>query len=104
MEAEGRTVVEEIKSSLLDGDALAMAGGFPAWERQLAFYVSFAAAARRPDPIGRLRVVSLIDGAERIVQKPFQGGELERKAAAILAGAPADRGGLRLVVGQRNSA
>lgn len=43
-------------------------------------------------------------GAERIVQKPFQGGELERKAAAILAGAPADRGGLRLVVGQRNSA
>jgi signal transduction histidine kinase len=43
-------------------------------------------------------------GADHIVQKPFQGGELERKAAAILASAPAVQGGLRLVVGQRNSA
>ncbi len=73
-EEEGRTVVEEIKSSLLDGDALAASAGFPAWERQLAFYVSFAAAARRPDPIGRLRVVSLVDGAERIVQVPLDPG------------------------------
>lgn len=70
-EEDGRTVVEEIKSTLLDGDALASAGTFPVWERQLAFYVSFAAAARRPDPVGRLRVVSLVDGAERIVQVPL---------------------------------
>ncbi|MDP2309320.1 MAG: helicase C-terminal domain-containing protein [Pseudomonadota bacterium] len=70
-EEGGRTVVEEIKSSLLDGDALAMAHTFPVWERQLAFYVSFAAAARRPDPVGRLRVVSLLDGAERIIQVPL---------------------------------
>ncbi|MDP2315427.1 MAG: helicase C-terminal domain-containing protein [Pseudomonadota bacterium] len=73
-EEEGRTVIEEIKSSLLDGDALAAAPGFPAWERQLAFYVGFAAAARRPDPVGRLRVVSLLDGAERIVQVPLDPG------------------------------
>jgi DNA excision repair protein ERCC-2 len=73
-EEDGRTVVEEIKSSLLDGDALARTGTFPAWERQLAFYVSFAAAARRPDPVGRLRVVSLLDGAERIVQVPLDPG------------------------------
>jgi DNA excision repair protein ERCC-2 len=70
-EEGGRTVVEEIKSTLLDGDALAVAPGFAAWERQLAFYVGFAAAARRPDPVGRLRVVSLVDGAERIVQVPL---------------------------------
>ncbi len=70
-EEDGRTVVEEIKSTLLDGDALARAQGFPAWERQLAFYVSFAAAARRPDPVGRLRVVSLVDGAERVSTVPL---------------------------------
>ncbi|MFN7145643.1 MAG: hypothetical protein ACK4YP_17840, partial [Myxococcota bacterium] len=70
-EEEGRTVVEEIKSTLLDGDGLAKAAGFPAWERQLAFYVSFAAAARRPDPVGRLRIVSLVDGAERVSTVPM---------------------------------
>ncbi len=43
-------------------------------------------------------------GAERIVQKPFQRGELERKAAAILAEASDGPPGLRLVIGQRHSA
>ncbi len=69
-EEGGRTVLEEIKSSTLGADALGSASGFPAWERQLAFYVLFAAAARMPDPIGRLRVVSLVDGAQRISQVP----------------------------------
>ncbi|MFZ5477889.1 MAG: ATP-dependent DNA helicase, partial [Myxococcota bacterium] len=40
---------------------------FGAWERQLAWYVHFAVAARMPDPVGRLRVVSLVDGAQRLV-------------------------------------
>ena len=43
-------------------------------------------------------------GAERIVQKPFQRGELERKAAAILAESSLGEAGLRLVVSQRHSA
>jgi CheY-like chemotaxis protein len=43
-------------------------------------------------------------GAERIVQKPFQRGELERKAAAILAESSTGPAGLRLVIGQRHSA
>jgi DNA excision repair protein ERCC-2 len=67
-EEDGRTIVEEIKSTTLGADALAAVAGFPAWERQLAFYVFFAVAARRPDPVGRLRVVSLVDGAERVLQ------------------------------------
>ncbi len=84
-EEDGRTVIEEIKSTLLGGDALARAGGFPAWERQLAFYVSFAAAARRPDPVGRLRVVSLLDGAERVVSVALDAG-LDAWMAARLDG------------------
>ncbi|WP_244472668.1 response regulator [Methylobacterium sp. Leaf89] len=43
-------------------------------------------------------------GAERIVQKPFQRGELARKATAILAEASVGPAGLRLVVGQRHTA
>lgn len=70
-EEDGWTVVEELKSSLLPGDALARASGFLAWERQLALYVCFAAAARRPSPIGRLRVISLVDGAERVFTVPL---------------------------------
>lgn len=66
-EEDGRTVLEEIKSSALPSDQLDAVPGFPAWERQLAWYVHFAVAARMADPIGRLRVVSLLDGAQRLV-------------------------------------
>ena len=89
VEEAGRTVVEEIKSTLLDGDGLAAAGAFPAWERQLAMYVCFAAAARRTDPIGRLRVVSLVDGAERIwsvaLDPGLEGWMRARLEEAVLA-------------------
>lgn len=74
LEEAGRTVIEEIKSTLLGGDALARADRFVAWERQLALYVSFAHAARRPAPVGRLRVVSLVDGAERVYSVPYDSG------------------------------
>jgi DNA excision repair protein ERCC-2 len=66
-EDEGRTFVEEIKSTALASDALAAVPGFPEWEAQLQLYVLFARAARRPDPVGLLRVVSLVDGAQRVV-------------------------------------
>lgn len=65
-EEGGRTVLEEIKSTALPADHLAAAPGFPAWEKQLGWYVHFARAARLADPVGRLRVVSLVDGSERV--------------------------------------
>lgn len=65
-EEGGRTVIEELKSSALPGDALSAAPGFPSWEAQLGWYVLFAREARMAEPVGRLRVVSLVDGAERV--------------------------------------
>ena len=60
-----RTVVEEIKSSLLSGPDLELAELPSSWTRQLHLYLWMLIEARRPDPVGRLRVVSLLDGAIR---------------------------------------
>lgn len=66
-EEEGHTVVEEIKSSALDAEGLDAVSGFGAWERQLRLYLCFVEVAGWPAPVGRLRVVSLVDGSERIL-------------------------------------
>lgn len=66
-EEDGHTILEEIKSSALPAERLDEVESFGAWERQLALYVCFAEAAKMADPVGRLRVVSLVDGSERIV-------------------------------------
>ncbi len=64
----GRTVVEEIKSVGL-GEAALDASPVPEpWLRQLQLYLHVAVAARRPMPVGRLRMVSLVDGSERVIQ------------------------------------
>lgn len=66
-EEDDRTVIEEIKSTALTSDGLDAIDRFPEWERQLGLYVHLARAARMPDPVGRLRVVSLVDGAQRVL-------------------------------------
>lgn len=73
-EADGRTIVEELKSTALAADALDEVAGFPEWEDQLRLYVFFAAEARLPSPTGLLRVVSLHDGAQRVVPVPLDDG------------------------------
>lgn len=66
-EEDGRVVIEEVKSTALASEALYAAPSFPRWERQLALYLWFAAAARMNDPIGRLRIVSLVDSSQRLI-------------------------------------
>ncbi len=65
---DGHTVVEEIKSTGLPEHLLAEIPAFPAWERQLRLYLWFLEEARKPTPRGRLRIVSLVDGAQRILE------------------------------------
>ncbi len=65
-EADGYTLIEEVKSTALDGPALDATGGFPEWEGQLRLYVWMAGELRWASPTGHLRVVSLQDGAQRI--------------------------------------
>jgi len=63
--ADTYTLIEEVKSTALDGPDLAVSGGFPEWEGQLRLYVWMAGELRWPRPTGLLRVVSLQDGAHR---------------------------------------
>lgn len=64
-EADDYTLIEEVKSTALDGPDLAVSGGFPEWEAQVRLYVWMAGELRWPRPTGLLRVVSLQDGAQR---------------------------------------
>lgn len=72
LETDDGTLVEEIKSTGLPGDVLARAEGFASWERQLQLYLWMARCERWPTPRGLLRVVSLVDGAQRVwvVEEP----------------------------------
>lgn len=63
---DGRTVIEEVKSTALDADRLDAVDDFPEWREQLLVYLWLANEARHADPVGRLRVVSLVDGSQRL--------------------------------------
>lgn len=65
----GRTVVEELKSSALDGQTLhgCSAHDWPAYHSQVALYRLLLHLSGRPDPIARLVLVSLIDGARHVM-------------------------------------
>lgn len=65
-DADEYTLIEEVKSTALDGPELDAAYGFPEWEGQLRVYVWMAGELRWTKPVGHLRVVSLLDGAQRI--------------------------------------
>ena len=64
---DGGTLVEEVKSVGVGEAALAGAEIAESWSRQLAAYLFMAEAAKLPRPEGRLRLVSLVDGSQRIV-------------------------------------
>lgn len=66
---DGVTLVEEVKSVGLGEAALAVAPVPAPWRRQLQVYLHLAVAARLPAPVGRLRLVSLVDGSQRVVQE-----------------------------------
>ncbi|GDX79561.1 hypothetical protein LBMAG42_13720 [Deltaproteobacteria bacterium] len=66
---DGVTLIDEIKSVGLGERALMEAPVPESWRRQLQLYLHMAVAAKRPDPVGRLRLVSLVDGSQRVVQE-----------------------------------
>lgn len=80
---DGRTVIEEVKSTALDADRLDAVDDFPEWREQLLVYLWLAAEARHPDPVGRLRVVSLVDGAQRVLAVPPDPGRGARVRARL---------------------
>lgn len=65
-EGEERLVVEEVKSTALDGVALSsrVAQDWPAYEAQVAVYRWLLSEMGHDRPIGRLVMVSLVDGTQ----------------------------------------
>ncbi len=87
------TIVEELKSTALPGERLAGLGtdDFPHWTRQLQLYLHFLQRARpgaAPGSVlGRLVVVSLVDGLQRVLHvppDPTLGAWLERQLGFIV--------------------
>ncbi|HJN74403.1 MAG TPA: ATP-dependent DNA helicase [Myxococcota bacterium] len=65
-DVDGRLVVEELKSSALDGDQLgrAQAHDWPAYTAQVALYRYLLHAMGKGNALGRLVLVSLVDGTQ----------------------------------------
>lgn len=68
-DVDGVTLIDEIKSVGIGQAALDVAAVPEAWRRQLHVYLHMAVAAKRPHPVGRLRLVSLVDGSMRVVEE-----------------------------------
>ena len=68
-ETEGRPVVEEVKSTTLDAARLqgTTAADWPAYVAQLEVYLWMVAEQRGVEPLGRLVLVSLLDGARHVL-------------------------------------
>ncbi len=69
------TVVEEIKSTLLDASRLlpTVSTDWPEYVAQLEVYLWMLGEARFPDPVGRLVFVSLTDGSRHVLVVPLDG-------------------------------
>lgn len=89
-EEGGRPVVEEVKSTALDADRLAATrpSDWPAWLAQLEIYVWMLAQAGWRDPLGRLVLVSLLDGSRHVVPVNVDlaaiEGAVRRRAARLV--------------------
>lgn len=70
-EEAGRVVVEEVKSTTLPAEMLATRSlsDFPDWARQVHLYLWFL-AGDGTQAVGRLVLVSLIDGSKRVLHVP----------------------------------
>ncbi|MCB9665406.1 MAG: hypothetical protein H6732_14940 [Alphaproteobacteria bacterium] len=68
-EVGGRPLVEEVKSTALDHDRLGRTTleAWPAWTAQLEIYLWLLEVSGRRDAIGRLVLVSLLDGSRHIL-------------------------------------
>ncbi|MEQ1572590.1 MAG: PD-(D/E)XK nuclease family protein, partial [Myxococcota bacterium] len=70
LQLEGdHTVVEEVKSTALDARRLfaTTAVDWAAWREQLEVYLWMLAEAGHPSPVGRLVLVSLVDGSRHVL-------------------------------------
>ncbi len=76
----GHVLVEEIKATALDERSLRAthAEHWPAWTAQLEAYLWMLARAKGVRPLGRLVLVSLLDGARHDLPVPFDGPRLDR--------------------------
>lgn len=78
-EEEGRPVVEEVKSTTLDAGRLlpTTRADWPQYVAQLELYL-WMVAETRADPLGRLVLVSLLDGARHVLGVPFDAAAVDR--------------------------
>jgi DNA excision repair protein ERCC-2 len=87
VEEADRTVVEEIKSTLLDASRLLPTGigDWPEYAAQLEVYLWMLHEARRADPVGRLVFVSLTDGSRHVLPVPLDAARVGATVRGRLA-------------------
>jgi DNA excision repair protein ERCC-2 len=89
-EEGGRPVVEEVKSTTLDAARLygTAAADWPQYLAQLEVYLWMVAEQRGVDPMGRLVLLSLLDGTRHVIGVPLDrdavGGFIRRRLGEIV--------------------
>ncbi len=73
-ELDDYTVIEEIKSVAVPERALDDLPIPASWHRQVQAYLHVAEGLRRPGPVAHLRLVSILDGSQRVVPVPRDPG------------------------------
>ncbi len=73
-ELDDYTVIEEIKSVAVPERALDEIPIPTSWTRQVQAYLHVAEGLRRPGPVAHLRLVSILDGSQRVVPVPRDPG------------------------------
>jgi len=78
-EENGRTVIEEVKSTALDGERLLRTDieDWPSYVEQLQLYLWMLEQARHERPVGRLVLVSLLDSAKHVIGVQADGGTID---------------------------
>jgi DNA excision repair protein ERCC-2 len=84
---EGHTVVEEIKSTVLDAGRLfaTTVDDWPSYVSQLEVYLWMLHEARHDTPVGRLVLVSVADGAQHVLGVRLDADDVSARVATVFA-------------------
>ena len=85
-EEDGHQVVEEVKSTVLDASSLYGTGreDWPEYVRQLEAYLWLASDGGRRPPVGRLVLVSVLDGSRHVLGIPLQAERVDEELRRVL--------------------
>jgi Rad3-related DNA helicase len=93
VQEDGRDVIEEVKSTVLPADALlaTTVEDWPDYRRQLETYLWLADSGASLPPIGRLVLISVLDGSKHVLGVAYDATAVDNDVRAVLERVVHDR-------------